>query len=76
MEKVELFESEYACLEGADALVICTEWNEYRNPDLKRIMELLKSPVIIDGRNLYKPEKMRRLGFIYYTVGRPSPPRD
>ncbi len=67
---VELIEDEYACLEGADALVICTEWNDYRNPDFDRIRAALKTPVIVDGRNLYKPDKMQRMGFVYYSIGR------
>ena len=56
-------------LEGADALAIVTEWNEFRNPDFKVIKKKLNSPVIFDGRNLFDPEKMRQMGFIYSGIG-------
>jgi UDPglucose 6-dehydrogenase len=56
----------------ADALVIVTDWNEYRHPDLPRIKSLLKRPIVVDGRNLYDPNKMRALGFTYRSIGRPS----
>lgn len=69
---VELIDDQYQCLEGADALIICTEWNEYRVPDFERIRGLLKEAVIVDGRNLYKLDKMARLGFTYYSIGRPD----
>jgi UDPglucose 6-dehydrogenase len=62
----------YDCLDGADALVVCTEWSDYRNPDFQRIKEKLRTPLIVDGRNIYRTEKMEQLGFIYYSVGRPS----
>ena len=57
-------------LEGADALVIITEWQEFRSPDFNKIKSSLKDPVIVDGRNLYKPEQMKELGFTYYGIGR------
>lgn len=60
----------YALCEQADALIIATEWNQFRNPDFSRIKALLKTPMIFDGRNLYNPETMRDRGFIYYCVGR------
>lgn len=63
-------ESNYAALEGADALLIHTEWLPYRRPDFQRMKELLKNPIIFDGRNLYRPEKMEELGFEHYSVGR------
>jgi len=59
-----------AALEGADALVIVTEWREFRSPDFDRLKAQLKQPVIFDGRNLYNPELMARFGFQYYGVGR------
>jgi UDPglucose 6-dehydrogenase len=59
-----------AALEGADALAIVTEWREFRSPDFDRIKARLKQPVLFDGRNIYKPELMARLGFSYYGVGR------
>jgi UDPglucose 6-dehydrogenase len=60
----------YDALEGADALVIVTEWLEFRNPDFGRMKELLRQPVIVDGRNLYDPAKMKKRGFTYVSLGR------
>jgi len=60
----------YEALAGADALLILTEWQQYRSPDFDRIREHLRSPVIIDGRNLFVPERLREEGFEYYSVGR------
>ena len=57
-------------LEGADALVIVTDWQEFRSPDLDKILSTLNDPVIIDGRNLYNPEHMKELGITYYGIGR------
>jgi len=62
----------YDILEGADALVISTEWNEFRSPDFDRVRELMRSPVIFDGRNLWEPGMMREMGFTYHSVGRPT----
>jgi UDPglucose 6-dehydrogenase len=61
---------QYDMLDGADALAIVTEWNEYRNPDFDRIRTLLKKPVIFDGRNLYDPRRMKFIGFEYFAIGR------
>ena len=58
-------------LDGADALVVATEWREFRMPNFAEIKTRLAEPVIIDGRNIYEPSKMRSLGFSYYSVGRP-----
>lgn len=69
-ERIEYSSNEYEILQDADALVIVTEWNEYRNPDFDRIGELLTKPVIFDGRNLYEPRRMKRIGFEYFTIGR------
>jgi UDPglucose 6-dehydrogenase len=63
----------YEALEGADALVVVTDWNEYRHPDFERIRQTLKTPVVIDGRNLYDAGKMRGLGFRYDSIGRGVP---
>jgi UDPglucose 6-dehydrogenase len=63
----------YEALEGADALVVVTDWNEYRRPDFERIRRTLKTPVVIDGRNLYDAGKMRGLGFRYDSIGRGIP---
>ncbi len=60
----------YAALDGADALVICTEWNEFRSPDFPEIRRRLKAPVIFDGRNLFRPQHMAHEGFEYHSVGR------
>lgn len=60
----------YDVLEGADALVIVTEWNEFRRPDLERVKTLLKNPIIIDGRNIFEPAKMKEKGFEYEGIGR------
>ena len=57
-------------LEGADALVIVTEWKEFRSPDFDHLKKQLKAPVIFDGRNLYDPAMMKKLGFKYYAIGR------
>jgi UDPglucose 6-dehydrogenase len=69
---VEYFESNYDALRGADALVICTEWNAFRQPNFKKIKGELVSPVIFDGRNIYDVADMRAHGFTYYSVGRPA----
>lgn len=60
----------YDAVKGADCIVVATEWNEFRELNLARIKKLLRQPVIIDGRNIYEPEKMRNLGFRYHSVGR------
>jgi UDPglucose 6-dehydrogenase len=62
----------YAALEGADALVICTEWQQFRAPDFDEMQNRLASQTLIDGRNLYHPEKLRAEGWSYYGVGRPG----
>ena len=63
-------DSSYEALEGADALVIVTDWNEYRHPDFGRIKSALRRSVIIDGRNLYSADRMRSMGFVYDSIGR------
>jgi UDPglucose 6-dehydrogenase len=60
----------YDALEGADALLIVTDWNEFRRPDFKRMRELMRTPTIFDGRNLYEPDVMREQGFSYFPIGR------
>jgi UDPglucose 6-dehydrogenase len=59
-------------VEGADALAIMTEWGDYQRPEFKSMFQRMKSPVIFDGRNLYEPWAMERLGFIYHSIGRPT----
>jgi UDPglucose 6-dehydrogenase len=61
----------YLALRGADALLICTEWNEFRSPDFERMRHELKQPLIFDGRNLYEPAMVARYHFEYHSVGRP-----
>src|SRR5437667_6940007 len=68
--RVKYAEHAYDALSGADALAIVTEWLEYRNPDFARIKSLLNRPLIVDGRNLYDPVKLGRLGFTYDSIGR------
>jgi UDPglucose 6-dehydrogenase len=67
--KIEYFQHPYESLEGADALLIVTEWSEFRNPDFALIKERLKHPVIFDGRNIFPKTEMKRLGFAYYPIG-------
>ncbi|MDD2331426.1 MAG: UDP-glucose/GDP-mannose dehydrogenase family protein [Candidatus Cloacimonetes bacterium] len=62
--------NEYEALEGSDALLLITEWHQFRYPDFKLMKELLKHPVIFDGRNQYNPAQVRELGFTYYGIGR------
>lgn len=68
---LELAKDKYSALEGADALVLCTEWREFRAPDFREMAQRLRSKTIFDGRNLYAPERLRNEGWIYYSVGRP-----
>lgn len=65
-------ENNYDALDGADALIIVTEWNEFRRPNFSKVQNALSSPVIFDGRNLFEPSKMQRLGFTYHSIGRQS----
>jgi UDPglucose 6-dehydrogenase len=60
----------YSAAHGADALTVMTEWLVYRNPDFERIRKLLRRPLLIDGRNLYDPDRMAALGFEYHGIGR------
>jgi UDPglucose 6-dehydrogenase len=69
-DRIALCEKSYDALNGADALAVVTEWNEFREPDFKRIKQLLKTPVVFDGRNIYSPGHMRALGFTYFSIGR------
>jgi UDPglucose 6-dehydrogenase len=69
-DAIEYADGNYEAIDGADALVVVTDWNEYRHPDFARIKAALKKPVVVDGRNLYDPQKMRALGFTYLSIGR------
>lgn len=68
--KVQYGEDAYSVLEGADALLLLTEWREFREPDLQRMKSLLKSLVIFDGRNQYRPDSLKKEGFEYFSIGR------
>jgi UDPglucose 6-dehydrogenase len=70
MPGVQLCEDAYEAASGADALVLCTEWNEFKQLDLARVKAGMKQPMMVDGRNLYDPEQMDRLGFHYRGLGR------
>jgi len=67
---LQICEQQYDALEGAEALAVVTDWNQFRNPDFLRMKSLLKTPVIFDGRNLYDPEFVTAQGFDYYSIGR------
>jgi UDPglucose 6-dehydrogenase len=69
-QRIRYAKRNYEALAGASALLVLTEWNEFRRPDFVRIKQLLKTPVIFDGRNLYDPADIRNLGFKYYSIGR------
>jgi UDPglucose 6-dehydrogenase len=70
--KIEIFENGYDALDGADALVILTEWQEFRNPDFEVIVKKLKKPIVFDGRNLYDLDVVKKAGIEYHSVGRPT----
>jgi UDPglucose 6-dehydrogenase len=69
-ERIRYAKRNYDALEGAAALLILTEWNEFRRPDFERVKSLLQQPVIFDGRNIYDPKDLQKLGFQYYSIGR------
>jgi UDPglucose 6-dehydrogenase len=73
-DRIEYTEEPYSALDGADALVVCTDWPEFKHPDFDELRQRLGRPVIFDGRNLYRPETMAEHGFTYYSVGRPAMP--
>jgi len=70
-KSVKYFENDYEAVAGADALLVLTEWPEFRSPDFGRLKQLLNKPVIFDGRNLYNPRFLAKQGFTYLAVGRP-----
>lgn len=69
--QLTLHDSPYAAVEGADALVLVTEWKQFRQPDFQKIRGSMRTPLLVDGRNLYAPARMAELGFIYQGIGRP-----
>lgn len=68
--RITYAQNPYVALDGADALLLVTEWNEFRLPDFQQVRQRMRMPVIFDGRNLYDPKKMAQLGFIYHSIGR------
>ncbi len=72
-DAIEFCANNYDALQGADALVVVTEWNDYRFPDFQRMKTLMRNPVIFDGRNVYNPPEVVQLGFSYYGIGRLVP---
>jgi UDPglucose 6-dehydrogenase len=70
--KIELAKNSYEALKGADALVVVTEWNEFREPDFSRMKKVMREPVIFDGRNIYTPGVITAQGFTYVSIGRPA----
>jgi UDPglucose 6-dehydrogenase len=74
MDRVKFFDNAYQAVEGTDALVVVTEWNEFKALDMQRIRAAMRRPVIIDGRNIYEPAEMMRYGFIYRGIGRGTSP--
>jgi UDPglucose 6-dehydrogenase len=71
-DKLTYCDKPMQALDGADALAIMTEWGDYQRPDFKDMSRQMRSAVIFDGRNLYEPWHMERLGFVYHSVGRPA----
>jgi UDPglucose 6-dehydrogenase len=67
---VEYCQSSYEAAAGADAVAIVTEWNEFKLLNLERLRQVMRRPLVFDGRNVYEPERMRRLGFEYHSIGR------
>ena len=69
-DRIQFAPNNYACLEGADALVVITEWQMFRNPNFERMQATMRQPVVFDGRNIFEPGHMRQMGFTYYSIGR------
>jgi UDPglucose 6-dehydrogenase len=69
-DRIEYEESNYTCAKGADALVLVTEWHEFRRPSFERLKSLMKQPIVFDGRNIWSPAELRAAGFTYYGIGR------
>jgi UDPglucose 6-dehydrogenase len=70
LPQVEMAVDAYALADGADALVVCTEWNEFRHLDLEQVRRRMRRPILVDGRNIYEPIHMAALGFDYRGFGR------
>jgi len=68
--RIQFASNNYGCADGADALLLITEWQAFRHPNFERMKNVMSQPVIFDGRNIYDPAQLRQLGFTYYSVGR------
>ena len=75
VDDIDYCDGPYSCAENADALVVVTEWEQFRALDFDRMKQVMARPVLIDLRNVYRPEELTRLGFIYHSIGRPSVPQ-
>ena len=75
LPEIDYVDDPYLCAKGADAMVVVTEWVQYRTLDLGRLKQEMKQPVVVDLRNIYRPEDMATHGFAYESVGRPPLPR-
>ena len=69
-DRIQYASNNYGCIEGADALLVVTEWQVFRNPNFARMTAAMRQPVVFDGRNIFDPAHMRQLGFTYYSIGR------
>ena len=70
-DRIEYFDNNYDAAKDVNALVLCTEWHQFRRPNFQRLQTLMAEPVLFDGRNIWDPEEVRGLGFTYYCIGRP-----
>jgi UDPglucose 6-dehydrogenase len=70
-ERLHLFDNGYDAAHGADALILCTEWHQFRRPNFQRLKQAMRQPVLFDGRNVWEPKELRSLGFTYHGIGRP-----
>jgi UDPglucose 6-dehydrogenase len=68
-DKIEIVEHQYDAVKGADALVLVTEWRQYQNPDFKRMSATMRTPVLLDGRNIWSTYNLRKQGFTYMGIG-------
>jgi UDPglucose 6-dehydrogenase len=76
VDDIDYCDGPYSCAENADALVVVTEWEQFRALDFDRLKQVMARPVLIDLRNVYRPEELARFGFIYHSIGRPSVPQE
>jgi len=70
MKNIVLCDNPYQVAEGADAIILATEWNEFRQIDFERLHKAMRQPIIMDGRNLWDPDQLKEMGFVYFGVGR------